>query len=141
MKRGALLILSLFLLIILFLPCTEVTASAEGEENVMEQLNSTVEELIKALDTKQLEKYLDSLTIFQDISLKEKLSSVISGDFSLDYGNLAHSLLSVFWENIQALFPAFAVILSISLLCSVLSIISISTLFINFLIPRVPWDS
>ncbi len=114
----------LLLLIVCLLPARKEAAaralSAE-EEAAIEELQKAVEELLASLHTEGLQSYLDSLKEFGGISLKDKLLSVVTGDFALDYGNLFQSVLALVWEEGRAMLPAFAVILAVALLCGILN--------------------
>lgn len=108
--------------ILLLFPRENVSAHAvSAEEEAMGELEGNVEELISALDLQALQEYLDSLAQFQGISLKEKLISVITGDFALDYASLGEAVLHLVWEESQILLPAFALILAVALLCGILN--------------------
>lgn len=98
-----------------------VTAAAYSESDAREELSESIEDLLNSLDTEDLQNYLDSLTEFGGISVKEKVKSLISGDFSLDYSSLSKSILALVWEETETLFPAFAVILAVTLLCGILN--------------------
>lgn len=113
-------LLSVFLTVV-FLPGVTVRAYADEEEDAQAELAENVEEILAALDTEELQNYLDSLSEFAGISVKEKLLSVISGDFALDYSSLAQTVLNLVWEETQTLFPAFAVVLAVALLCGILN--------------------
>lgn len=122
---GAVLLLCLTLL-----PSAPMlTAHAQSEEAAKTELSESMEELLDALDTEEMQSYLDTLTEMNGISVKEKILSVITGDFALDYSSLAGSVLSLVWEETQTLFPAFAVILAVALLCGILN--SAKNSFIN----------
>ncbi|MDE7394737.1 MAG: stage III sporulation protein AE [Clostridiales bacterium] len=129
-QRRRYFLLSLFLIVIaaLFLPFGAKGrgwASAESSEEAaaLEQLGVTVEELLASLDTAELEAYLNSLADFKDVSLKEKLLSLITGDYTLDYSSLGESILHFVWQEAETMLPAFAVILAVSLLCGVLNLL------------------
>lgn len=98
-----------------------VTALTEEEKKVQEELGNQINDLLSALDLEELQKYLDSLSQFGGISVKDKLASVINGDFSLDYSSLGQSVLHLVWEELSVLLPAFAVILAVALLCGILN--------------------
>lgn len=112
--------LSLLLLLFLIAPMT-ANAEATTEEEANQEFTQKIEELLGALDTQALQDYLDSLSEWGGISVKEKLLKVISGDFSLDYSSLSNALLSLVWDEVQSLFPSFAVILAVALLCGILN--------------------
>lgn len=101
-----------------------VAAEEEGEESEsegVEKLHDAIGELISSLDWKELQDYLDSLSELKGISVKDKLQSVITGDFSLDYSSVFQAVLGLVWDEIQVLFPSFAVILAVTILCGVLN--------------------
>ncbi len=93
---------------------------AEGSED----LNGSMEEVIDHLDTEKLQEYLDSLTQEQreafGSNFAEKLKSLITGDFSLDYDGMLSSLSGIFFDQISGLLPVFCVICAVSVLCGIL---------------------
>ncbi len=91
------------------------------QQSGREQLEDKIDELLSALDTKELEEYFKTLAPSQEGTLKERLKGVITGDFSVDYNNLAQSLLTLAWDEFTRLLPAFAVILASALVCGVLN--------------------
>lgn len=112
--------LGLALLFVLFLGAPQ-KAYAVTEEEAKEQVEEMIEELLQALDTEELQNYLDTLKDFRGIDVKEKLMSVITGDYSLDYSSLFSSVVSLVWDEAQVMLPAFAVILAVALLCGALN--------------------
>lgn len=93
---------------------------AEGSED----LNGSMEEVIDHLDTEKLQEYLDSLTQEQreafGSNFAEKLKSLITGDFTLDYDGILSSLSGIFFDQISGLLPVFCVICAVSVLCGIL---------------------
>lgn len=99
------------------------------EEAAIEKVENYVNDLLQNLDTEELQKYLDSLSQFKGVNVKEKLMSVITGDFALDYASLWESVLALVWEEGKIMIPAFAVILAVALLCGILN--SVKSGFMN----------
>lgn len=99
----------------------EAAAYTPEEEAALEELRDEVDQLLDALDTEELQAYLDSLTEFQGRDIKETLASLISGDFVLDYSSLWQSALGLIWQEGRTMLPAFAVILAAALLCGILN--------------------
>ncbi len=101
----------------------KASASGEGmgEKTVSDALYENIEELIGALDTEELQNYLDTLSSFHGVSVKDKLLGIITGDLSLDYGSLSGAILSLVWDEGKIMLPAFAIILAITLLCGILN--------------------
>ena len=102
-------------------PVAEADAYTPEEEAALEELQDKVDELLEALDTEELQAYLDSLTEFRGMDIKETLSSVITGDFALDYSSLWQSALALIFNEGRAMLPAFAVVLAAALLCGILN--------------------
>lgn len=100
-----------------------VRASAAGEEEsaAMEELQNNIQDLLDSLDTSELQAYLDTLSDWKGVDVKEKLMSVITGDYRLDYSSLAGSVFALVWDECRFMIPAFAVILAVSLLCGILN--------------------
>ena len=119
----ALFALLCLLLLCLTLSSEPVAASAltAEEEAAIEQLQEEVQKLLDALDTEELEAYLATLPQYEGSDLKEMLASIVTGDFSLDYSSLWQSVLALVWEEGKVMFPAFAVILAVTLLCGILN--------------------
>ena len=123
-RKAFILLLFLIVFIVLCAPfCARgsVVAQSSEEEAALEQLALTVEELLASLDTKELEAYLSSLADFNGVSLQDKLLSLITGDYALNYTSLGESVLNFVWQEAQVMLPAFAVILAVALLCGVLN--------------------
>lgn len=103
------------------------TVSAKGAENddeeaaALEELQKNIEELLQSLDTKELQDYLNTLTEWRGTDVKEKLASLISGDYRLDYSSLTGSVFALVWDECKLILPAFAVVLAVALLCGILN--------------------
>lgn len=103
------------------------TVNAKGAENddeaaaALEELQKNIEELLQSLDTKELQDYLNTLTEWRGTDVKEKLASLISGDYRLDYSSLAGSVFALVWDECKLILPAFAVVLAVALLCGILN--------------------
>jgi len=135
MKRRRIIFILLAVLLVLFsmFSMGSIKAAAEEESgaNGQEELLDGIGDLLESLDTEELQKYLDSLSDFRGISVKDKLLSIISGDFALDYSSLFGSIFSLVWEEFRSLLPAFAIILAVAILCGVLNSAKISFLQSN----------
>lgn len=101
-------------------PVAAAAFTAEEEEAIAE-LRAKAEELLKALDTQELEAYLKTLPAFEKTQLKEVLARLVTGDFALDYSSLLSSVLTLVWEEGKVMLPALAVIIAVTLLCGVLT--------------------
>ena len=124
MKKIALFILILICVLVAAGEGSIVARAAETEDigsAAKEELQQNISDLLDELDLKDLQEYLDTLTEFHGISLKDKLKGLIDGDLSLDYSSLGNAVLHTFLEELTLLFPVFAVILAASLLCGILN--------------------
>lgn len=129
--KRLLLLFFILLVISAFFGVEQRTASAYSaeEEAALEELEQYVKDLLGELDTEDLQKYLDSFSDYEGGNIKDKLLSVITGDFALDYSSLTKSIVSLVWDEAKIMLPAFAVILAVALLCGILN--SVKNSFLN----------
>ena len=122
-KRGVWLLLGVLFAVLFFAvsPKLSVSAYTPEEEQALEEFRLQIDELLDALDTDDLQAYLNSLSEFDQSDIKDVLSGVITGDFALDYTSLGQSVLAIVWQEGRAMLPAFAVILAAALLCGILN--------------------
>ena len=122
-KSRMIFLLSAILLIVVLFAGGGLTADAytQEEEEALAELDAQVEELLDALDTEELQAYLETLQDYDGADIKEALSDLITGDFTLDYPSLWQSVLSLVWQEGRTMLPAFAVILAATLLCGILN--------------------
>ena len=124
-RRLALLLIALFasVLLLLCFSGNPVAASAytSEEQEALDRLEEEVEELLGALDTDELQAYLDSFDEYRGKDVKEMLASLVTGDFALKYDSLFEAVLGLVWEEGRAMLPAFAVILAVAVLCGILN--------------------
>lgn len=125
MKGKGLLIAAftaIFLCILAIFPHQGEEAKAVTQESeAQEEFLREVEGLLDELDTEELQQYLNSLSEFRGISVKERLAALLKGDYALDYASLAQTILSLVWQEAKAMLPAFAVIVAVTLLCGILN--------------------
>lgn len=121
MKRHTIILLLLLVLMILPIFGTETVYAESAERVTEEELQENIKELLDALDMEELQQYLDSLLSFGGVSIKEMLTQVINGDFSVNYDSLGEAVFSLFFDNLTDLLPAFAMILASALLCGILN--------------------
>ncbi len=129
--KRLLLLFFILLVISVFFGVEQRTASAYSaeEEAALEELEQYVKDLLGELDTEDLQKYLDSFSDYEGGNIKDKLLSVITGVFALDYCSLTKSIVSLVWDEAKIMLPAFAVILAVALLCGILN--SVKNSFLN----------
>ena len=122
-KRGVWLLLGVLFAVLFFAvsPKLSVSAYTPEEEQALEEFRLQIDELLDALDTDELQAYLNSLSEFDQSDIKDVLSGVITGNFALDYTSLGQSVLAIVWQEGRAMLPAFAIILAAALLCGILN--------------------
>ena len=135
-KNKCLILVAAFVFLFLFLlfPLSAFAESgesgdtgADGSEEVSaeEELWQNIEGLLNDLDVDALQAYLDSLSEEQkDLiggDLKDKMLSLISGDFKADYGNVFEAIAASVFDGLDGLLSTFCVIAAITVLCGILS--------------------
>ncbi len=118
----------LMVLIMLLFPRGNMRAYADGGSEEEKEFEDMLDDLLDSLDTEELQEFLDSLTQFGGISVKDRLRAVLTGDFALDYGSIFEASVALVWEEGKRMVPAFAVILIITLLCGILNAVKNSFL-------------
>lgn len=98
-----------------------VTARAEDEQ----QLNENISSVIDSLDLTEIQKYLDEygndyIFSFGD-SAKEIVTYLVNGNLGVNYSDYISELFSVLFKKVTTMLPAFAQIVAISILCAVSS--------------------
>lgn len=124
MKRRKRVVALLFIVIscVMLLCANGIERTEQTEEGpAMEELGKNIDDLLDALNTDELQKYLDTLTEFRGTDIKERLKGLITGDFTLDYGSIAEGVLNLVWQEGKVMLPAFAIILAVALLCGILN--------------------
>ena len=117
MKRIYLFFILIILLIGNIFSWNIVQASAETNDENM--LGDVLDEALENLDLSQIEEYLSN-TIFSNKGIKERLIDYVKGD-GVDYASIFAQIAEIFFKEIKELFPIFATITAIALLCGILS--------------------
>ncbi|MFQ9739238.1 MAG: stage III sporulation protein AE [Christensenellaceae bacterium] len=97
-------------------PCLRLRRKGDGKE----ELNQNILDQIDKLDTEELQKYIDSLGVFSDKNVGERIFDYIKGE-KFDYGSFGQQILNVLFEDVKNMLPAFACICAVALLCGILS--------------------
>lgn len=121
-RRRRRLVLRVFALVFFVVFCLPGLVFAQAEEGTdgKEELNQNILEQIEKLDTEALQEYIDSLGIFSDETIGERLFDYIKGE-QFDYGGFGKQILNVLFEDVKDMLPAFACICAVALLCGILS--------------------
>ncbi len=106
------------------------TATAAKESDYADggakELEDYVDEQLGDLDSSEIDKLLDGMTedqlkLFGGMSFKEKVKSLLNGDFSIGYDSLFSALFHLFFDGIYSLLPTFSVVAAIAILCGMLN--------------------
>lgn len=125
-KRFILLIAALFIVFSAFalmsIPSASASADTDESEETWAEIEKNIEELLSALDTEEMEEYLNSLneSILSGKSLAERIEELITGDYKMDYSSLLNSVLSLFFDEAKTLFPVFSLVLAVCVFMSIL---------------------
>ena len=117
-RRKLRLLVVAVLFVFLLLAFSPAAAFAEDSGNGS-GLAESIDELLGKLDLEELEQYLKTLTdeekdFFGKGSITDKISSIVSGDFRMDYDSFLAA------SGVKDMLPVFAVICAIAILCGLL---------------------
>ena len=113
--------IQLYSIIFYAMPIKMVTAQSEiTSDKAEEKLNETLTDLIDGLDLRALQDYVNSLNDFSDKKVSERLLDYIKGE-NFQYESFTQGLLSVFFEKVKEIIPAFACIAAVALLSGLLN--------------------
>ena len=93
---------------------------ASAQEIEQNTLNETIEEQVKLLDLKALQEYIDSLGVFNDKSVAERLLEYIKCD-SVNYEGIGRQISTVLFAKVTELLPSFACMAAITLLSGLIT--------------------
>lgn len=111
-------------LVVAFCPSVSVEiAKAEEIESVESTVSDSVKDQLDALDLEKLQEYVDSLSGGQGGDVGERILRYINGEV-FDYGDFFTQIGEVLFKKVRDLFPAFACIAAITLLCGIISSLS-----------------
>ena len=115
---------AIFIVILLLGALPTFTVFADDSDSE-EELGQSISDLLEGLDLTQLEEYLDEnsdsyLFNFGD-NAREIVEYLIKGNADIDYCSYIEEILSVVFSDVISLFPAFAEVIAIAILCAVFS--------------------
>jgi len=122
------LLLFILLVVLFFIGTIPIYASAESnnENQVYENLNQTIFEQLQNLDFSGLDNFIKTLTfdtdsLFPTGSFKDKVLSIISGEFRENYSSILNALLGLIFESLLSFIPLFSLVIGIGILSSIMS--------------------
>jgi stage III sporulation protein AE len=122
-KRLSLILLIGIIAILVNSGLTVVFAQDDVDENAEQNLQDTIFSQISALDFSGFDDVLndldfDSYAVFENMSFKDKVNSIITGEFKEGYDSIFKAVLGIFIKNIAGFVPIFATIISIGVMSS-----------------------
>lgn len=119
--------ITIFLVLIICLLSLSLFVKPEycvsASDDVEESLTVTTSEIIDSIDLSELEEIVAGLELNNlfGMSVSEKISSIISGEYFTNYSSIFSAILSLFFVDIRSLLPLIFTILAIGLLSSILN--------------------
>lgn len=110
--------------------CESAVAAAETKNTTQtdttKELEDYVDDQLEDINATQIEELLanlkdDQLKLLGGMSFKDKVKSLLNGDFSIGYSSLFSALFHLFFDGIYALLPTFSVVAAIAILCGMLN--------------------
>lgn len=93
---------------------------ADSSSEIFDQLNLSVFDQINNLNWADLESALSNITdefnIFNSISFKEKVQSIIDGNYFTNYNNIFAALFSLIFNNVTKYIPLMFTVVGVALL-------------------------
>ncbi len=101
------------------------TGDSQTEDEIEKELEDTISGQLESVDFSGLQEILDNLSkdgvgLFGSTSFWDKITRMLNGEFTQDYGSFFQSVLSVFFEEIIGFIPLLATIASVTILCSII---------------------
>ncbi len=123
MKKKFILLTLLIAVAVAVFIGVSLTASADEDKKI--ELNENIIKLLEDLDLSELQKYLDENEdsyLFQyGDTAGEIIKYLIQGNLNTDYGGYLNELLSILFNNVISLIPAFATVVAVALLSAIVS--------------------
>jgi len=84
-------------------------------------LFSTTSELLENIDFSELQSLLDEIdeyNLFENFTIKEKITNILNGSDTTNYSNIFSAVLSSIFSNVKNIIPIIFTIVGIGLVCS-----------------------
>lgn len=120
MKRKITAIAGLLIVIFIIIILSDGLAFADDAE---QELNDNISSILDGLDLSAIEEYIknhgnDFIFSFGD-SARDIVEYLLHGNLNIDYSSYLGEILSVLFENVISLVPAFAQIVALSVICAI----------------------
>ena len=127
--RKKFLLLFLFIMFSIFFIIFQINEyvsanNSNEDQNIEEKLSDNVQGILDNIDFSGLQDVVNDLydndNLFENFSITEKLSKILSGEFFIDYSKLGSGILNLIFSNLQNILPLLSSIISVGLLTSII---------------------
>ena len=118
-KKKILLVIVLLMLALISTIQIDFFASADTNKTE-ENLSASVYELLDDIDLSEIQTMVDSVDEMQlfQVSVKEKIESILKGEYFTNYQSLASAIISLIFGDIRTILPFLFTLVAIGLLCN-----------------------
>lgn len=121
-SKKFLVVIGFLLLAILYtlVPKSFANADNDNSQEVMQEISSSVFDILDGVDLSQMEELVSDIenTPILQSSVREKIESILRGEYFTNYTSLAPALLSLIFGDIRSVLPFVFSLIAIGLLCN-----------------------
>lgn len=106
-----------------FVPKTFANADNGNSQEAMQEISSSVFDILDGVDLSQMEELVSDIenTPILQSSVREKVESILRGEYFTNYTSLAPALLSLIFGDIRSVLPFVFSLIAIGLLCNLVT--------------------
>lgn len=124
-SKKFLVVIGFLLLAILstLVPKSFANADNSNSQEVMQEISSSVFDILNGVDLSQMEELVSDIenTPILQSSVREKIESILRGEYFTNYTSLAPALLSLIFGDIRSVLPFVFSLIAIGLLCNLVT--------------------
>ena len=124
-SKKFLVVIGFLLLAILYtlVPKSFANADNDNSQEVMQEISSSVFDILDGVDLSQMEELVSDIenTPILQSSVREKIESILRGEYFTNYTSLAPALLSLIFGDIRSVLPFVFSLIAIGLLCNLVT--------------------
>ena len=106
-----------------FVPKNFANADTSNSQESLQEISSNVFDILNGIDLSQMEDIVSSIqnTPILQGSVREKIESILRGEYFTNYTSLASALLSLIFGDIRSILPFVFSLIAIGLLCNLVT--------------------
>lgn len=106
-----------------FVPKNFANADNSNSQESLQEISSNVFDILNGIDLSQMEDIVSSIqnTPILQGSVREKIESILRGEYFTNYTSLASALLSLIFGDIRSILPFVFSLIAIGLLCNLVT--------------------